>query len=111
MCKTVEESKARPDVGCTELLGLSDEKRRADRLATNCKWLITQIDKIHDALCPDISGTWQQRATDSVAAARAIKRSLGEARGALHRIAVEIKSVLPNAQADRPAKAGERGEL
>ena|SRR3990167_3264334 len=34
----------------------------------NERWLIAQIDKIHDALCPGESGTWQIRAEQAVEA-------------------------------------------
>ena len=32
------------------------------QLDLNCKWLISQIDQIHQALCPGQLVTWQQRA-------------------------------------------------
>jgi hypothetical protein len=38
------------------------ENRRAEQLASNCRWLIEKMDEIFYALCPDKNGTWQQRA-------------------------------------------------
>ena len=51
------------------LFGVEAEKRRADQLGVNCMWLIDKIDRIHAALCPGRSGTWQQRAEQAVEAA------------------------------------------
>lgn len=48
------------------LTGLAAEKRRADQSALNTRWLIDKIDRIHEALCPDQTGTWQQRAEQAV---------------------------------------------
>jgi len=60
------------------LFGIESEKRRADVMANNCKWLVDKIDRIHDALCPDICGTWQQRATDAVAEAQKARKQMDE---------------------------------
>lgn len=59
----------------TPLLSAADEKARADQLGVNCRWLIDKIDRIHRALCPGQSGTWQQRAEQSVAAAEKLKET------------------------------------
>jgi len=49
---------------------IENEKRRANQLALNCKWLIEQIDTAHAILCPGQRGTWQDRAKQLVAAAK-----------------------------------------
>lgn len=36
----------------------------------NIRWLIDMIDRIHVALCPSKSGTWQERARQAVAKER-----------------------------------------
>ena len=38
----------------------------------NARWLIERLDRVHDALCPDKCGTWQQRADQSAEAAEGI---------------------------------------
>ncbi len=48
---------------------LISEKQRADQLGINCRWLIEKVDRINRALCPNESGTWQQRAEKAVEAA------------------------------------------
>lgn len=47
-------------------------KQRAKQLDINCRWLMNQIDQIHEVLCPGKIGTWQDRATNSVEAAKKI---------------------------------------
>lgn len=42
-------------------LGCVMEHKRAEQLSTNCKWLISKFDELHDILCPDHLGTWQQK--------------------------------------------------
>jgi hypothetical protein len=39
----------------------------------NTRWLMDKIDQIHDMLCPDHLGTWQQRAEEIV---RVVKRRM-----------------------------------
>lgn len=65
-------------VASNALFGSDSEKLRADVLANNCKWLVDKIDRIHDALCPDICGTWQQRAKDAVAEAQKARKQMDE---------------------------------
>ena len=48
---------------------VKDEHERAERLGTNCRWHIDQIDKIHRRLCPNQNGTWQDRVSQAVIAA------------------------------------------
>ena len=75
------DTNAAPIVPPTSASGCSandSEKRRADALANNCKWLVDKIDRIHDVLCPDICGTWQQRATDAVAEAQKVRKQMDE---------------------------------
>lgn len=48
------------------------EINRIKQLSYNCKWLIEQIDQIHAALCPGNIGTWQDRARNTVFAAKEI---------------------------------------
>ena len=52
---------------------IGSETKRADQLSINCRWLIEQLDSIHDSLCPDHNGTWQDRAMAAVKAAESIK--------------------------------------
>lgn len=48
------------------------EKMRADQLALNCNWLVQHMDLAHGALCPGLSGTWQDRMAHVVSAAQLI---------------------------------------
>lgn len=41
-------------------LFLGDQAQRCKRLETNCKFLLSQIEKIHTALCSTEIGTWQE---------------------------------------------------
>lgn len=50
------------------------ERQYADQMNANCRWLIGQIDRIHDALCPEKNGTWQQRAQQAVEAAEEVAK-------------------------------------
>lgn len=45
------------------------DKQRLKQMEINCQWLIDITDRIHDALCPDQCGTWQERAKQAVEAA------------------------------------------
>jgi len=45
---------------------------REEQMSINCQWLIDKIDEIHDCLCPDELGTWQQRAEQAVRAAQRV---------------------------------------
>jgi hypothetical protein len=60
---------------------LKAERQRADHLALNNRWLVERLDRIHDALCPEHSGTWQQRAEKAVEAAEAVAKSRKEEGG------------------------------
>lgn len=60
------------------LFDSNSEKQRADQLGINCRWLIDQIDRIHAALCPGRSGTWQQRAAQASAEAAEVVSRLKE---------------------------------
>ena len=64
-----------------ELFGADAERRRADQLAVNCRWLIAQMDRVHAALCPGRSGTWQDRVRQAVESAE--KKATDAARNAL----------------------------
>lgn len=44
------------------------EHDASEQMSRNVKWLIEQIDTIHNNLCPDHHGTWQQRAEQAVLA-------------------------------------------
>jgi hypothetical protein len=48
------------------------EHDRAEQLARNVRWLIGRLDAIHDCLCPLQWGTWQERADQSVEAAKKV---------------------------------------
>ena len=50
----------------------TDDKQIAEQFRTNFNWLLEQMDKIHDALCPEQNGAWQQRAEQAVEAAKLI---------------------------------------
>jgi len=52
-----------------------------DQARTNERWLLDRINRIHAVLCP-VTGTWQERAEQAVAAAEAIG-------GELHRVRAE----------------------
>jgi len=39
----------------------ANEKRRADQLGTNVKWLIDMFDRMHYVMCPKQNGSWQDR--------------------------------------------------
>ena len=56
------------DIPVPDVLQL-DHERRINQLGINCRWLIDMIDQIHEALCPESSGTWQMRAEQAVEAA------------------------------------------
>ena len=76
----------KPAVPSNPLFGIESEKCRADKLAKNCNWLIGKIDQIHEAVCPDILGTWQQRASDCVTEAKKLRDQLVAAITALEKI-------------------------
>jgi hypothetical protein len=44
-------------------------KKQPDQIDTNTRWLIRVIDRIHNALCPEKTGTWQMRVEQVVEAA------------------------------------------
>jgi hypothetical protein len=60
---------------CSALFGELAEKQRADQLGINCRWLVAQLDEIHEALCPGHIGTWQDRAQKAVEAAKIISQN------------------------------------
>jgi len=45
------------------------ERQRLKQMEINCRWLMDVTDRIHDALCPNQCGTWQDRAKQAVEAA------------------------------------------
>ena len=45
---------------------LAERETCANQTETNTRWLIGMIDRIHTALCPGKSGTWQRRAEQAV---------------------------------------------
>ena len=49
-------------------------ERQVKQLGDNCCWLIAQMDRIHTALCPGITGTWQDRVKQTVIAAEKISK-------------------------------------
>ena len=59
--------------------GVGPDNDRIKQLELNCKWLIDKIDVIHDALCPEKTGTWQGRAQQAANAAVYLSRAEGEA--------------------------------
>ena len=54
------------------LFGLLAEKKRADQLGYNCKWLIDQFDIVHSYLCYNETGTWSDRVKQVVNIAKKI---------------------------------------
>jgi len=48
------------------------EHRRAEQLASNCRWLIGITDGIWMEICSEKNGTWQQRAEHALEAAKKI---------------------------------------
>jgi hypothetical protein len=69
-----------------DLQQLACETRRAEQLALNSRWLMSQIDRIHKALCPGKAGTWQQLAEQSVAAAERTPTVMEEYRKVLQEL-------------------------
>ena len=57
---------------------LDAERKRANQLAVNTKWLVEQFDKLHDILCPEHMGTWQQRVVKVVEVVEAMKKVEGK---------------------------------
>ncbi|AJF08266.1 hypothetical protein [Geoalkalibacter subterraneus] len=43
------------------LEGLEAERRRADQIDVNFKWVFDYVEKMHEILCPRRTGTWQMR--------------------------------------------------
>jgi hypothetical protein len=43
------------------LTGLEAERRRANQIDVNFKWLFACVEKMHEILCPRRTGTWQMR--------------------------------------------------
>lgn len=50
---------------------LRDVKRVRDQMSVNCDFLLEHMDIVHDALCPDQNGTWQDRVRQAAEAATA----------------------------------------
>lgn len=71
------------------------EHRRAEQLAFNCRWLIWITDAICRELCPDKTGTWQQRAEYAREAAEEIgkKRQEKEAKKIMRRAKKHIEAI------------------
>ena len=61
-------------MSCSEcndpLNGLKALLVQLDQSSINTRWLLASLDEIHDALCPEQSGTWQQRVEQAVKAAK-----------------------------------------
>jgi hypothetical protein len=55
-----------------------NEKRRVIQIQTNLMWVIEKLDEIHDALCPGMNGTWQQRVEQAVEAAKRTAKRVAE---------------------------------
>jgi hypothetical protein len=54
-------------------LSLANEKRRADQMDTNFKYVFGILEKIHDNLCPHQNGTWQMRCEQALKASDVIR--------------------------------------
>jgi len=52
------------------LSGPEAERRRADQIDINFKFLLNCVEEIHAALCPDHIGIWQDRAKEAVKAVK-----------------------------------------
>ena len=63
------------------------------QMRNNFNFLMSAIDQIHDALCPDKIGTWQMRTEQTIAAAKAL----------VSNIAICVKAA-GNAGIERPMK-------
>ena len=50
-------------------------QRQIAQHAYNESYMLGAIDRIHDALCPDESGTWQQRCEQAIAAAELLSNA------------------------------------
>lgn len=51
-----------------------EKQRQIDQLWLNQKWLIEQLDKVHEILCPNQDGGWIKRVEQVVAAAEKLKK-------------------------------------
>ncbi len=65
-----------PAVRSTAWVDADENRHRMEQLELNARWLREQIDAIHEALCPDQNGTWQQRAQQAVTAAQKASNDL-----------------------------------
>lgn len=59
--------------GFEENWKIIDEKRRADQIDTNFKYVFGILEKIHDNLCPNQYGTWQNRCEQALKASEVIR--------------------------------------
>jgi hypothetical protein len=55
-------------------LGLALEKKRANQIDINFKYVFGIIEKIHDNLCPEGFGTWQTRCEQALSASEEIRK-------------------------------------
>lgn len=61
--QAAQDHAASMEQSCRELEAEVDsEKRRADQLGINCRWLIEIVDFAHTVLCKGQNGSWQDRA-------------------------------------------------
>lgn len=51
----------------------TEQEKEIKRLVYNIRWLSERINEIHDALCPEKQGNWQDRARQAVNAAKELK--------------------------------------
>ena len=70
------QNKNEDDDGDDSHIPPTDNKQITEQMRTNFYWLLEQMDKIHDALCPEQNGAWQQRAEQAVEAAKLIHFNL-----------------------------------
>jgi len=52
---------------------MNDLKRQIQQLEINNRFLLSRFDVVHDMLCPDHLGTWQQRVEATVKAAKKLR--------------------------------------
>jgi uncharacterized protein YmfQ (DUF2313 family) len=73
--------------------------KRISQMSLNFQWLLERVDAAHAVLCPDKSGTWQQRADQLVEAAKVT---------AVHREAHEVERQMRGLTKEQRLQLGER---
>lgn len=75
LCFPIEEEDGKPDQIPPEMAAHD----ALDQLTVNQNWLMEKFDLLHDMLCPDKTGTWQQRVEQVHSACIALKEQRQQA--------------------------------